>query len=152
MLRREPIAIAIENMKALKGELLNGHNEKAFQMDYWQSPDAAEWECGFAGCFLGWATHRGWYKGMTPEPYLASVNGDARVHWEFHGSTITSSAIGLATLFGIKPEQADWIILPTRYRDENNVTIDEVIERLEALHDGGVDALREIVTRDKGLE
>jgi hypothetical protein len=149
-----------------------------FSLGYWANKtdthalDAEEQlECGFSGCFMGWAIHQQWFapfglvlgfgtvdpwKGLTNVPADAKLQVvpfvDTRSSSQFYGYALqpavkqTEAAIeAMAELFGVQSETLGNIIYEEAYPTSEGVTMTMVRQRLAELLAHGEDRFNDIV-------
>lgn len=143
----EAIELAIAKLTDLQERLIAAEAMEQFQISFWgtsadqhDGPDP-EPGCGFAGCFVGWATHEKWFEPLglqlamqrnTDRPtdprfnYVPIViEGDGTVR------KVTEATDAIASFFGIELQTLDHIILPDHYASEPAPL--DVAERLQIL-------------------
>lgn len=140
-MNREVIQYSIERLQEIDARGLQ------FDMDMWgnkadshplSEPEQAE--CGFAGCFMGWAAHQQWFDPFGLKLRLYDDNGRRTPHLKIDGSSGTSehtvACTCVADLFDITTAALNCIILPDKYvgfESGSDIEPRHVIERLQFL-------------------
>lgn len=153
-MNRDVIQYCIDKLTSLQEELDKTDKLDQFDMGYWAnsivSHDAqvVERDCGFAGCFVGWAIHQKWFE---PFGWRAEFEQGASAQdvfpWFYEpgrGEKLSVSE-GLRQLFGLENYSTDdYIILPSGYVGSKIEPID-VAKRLQQLLDHGEDYFLELM-------
>lgn len=117
--------------------------ELVFDMANWGSLDIShpftepEPDCGFAGCFVGWAAHQQWFDQFGVKVRL---RGNMPTTLNDEGLDRGTGLIPLYGLLGVEGRTVDRVVLPEHYREINNirpVTAEDVANRLQELLDMG---------------
>jgi len=117
-------------------DLLDKVPEQAFEMDVWRAcsvefPFDGTFECGFAGCAVGWVIHTG----LFPE-FTFNVNGVPRYQ---EGHEVRENWPAVQKLYGLSSAQAGSIFSG----DEYDVSADHVSPRMVA------DRIRHVVRQER---
>jgi hypothetical protein len=151
-MNREPIEFAVQQLRRI-----DAHEELArqFNMSFWANntathplDEAESLECGFAGCFMGWAAHQQWFDQFGLKLRLARISHTAlgndatlkvepSIHPDGEAFMWQAEAIeAVCTLFDVSEKVIDLITLPDKYEDleyPSGIRAGDVADRLELL-------------------
>lgn len=106
-----------------------------------------EAECGFAGCVVGWMGHERWFDedGFRVEHIpmeMMSYTGEIRTYSRdregvWHRNSFHGVDRYLGDFLGVEETTAGMIIYPENYPREEDITIDDVVERVSYLLENG---------------
>lgn len=154
-MNRAVIQYCIDQLTALQDNLDKTEKLNQFNMNYWARGNditvhdnkTVELDCGFAGCFMGWAVHQKWFEpfgwtgvftirpGQPNTADLSRLVVDLKMVRGEHRSE--SVSVALMQIFGLDYETtAETIVLPEYYEGDNATPL-EVAERLQKLLDHG---------------